>query len=176
MALAHAHAHCASIERSLGLEGVLVALEHSSDNAAVALLRAKGAIVGERVVVHRGLTIHNAEVDFGKLSIADSCHVGRQVFLDLAASITIEPQVTLSMRTTILTHLNPGMSRSLPAQAKRTLGSVVIERDAYLGAGCIILPGVRIGAGALVAAGAVVTRDVQPGAVVGGVPARELRE
>nr|WP_308169579.1 acyltransferase [Acrocarpospora catenulata] len=52
---------------------------------------------------------------------------------------------------------------------------VVIEDDVWIGHGATVLRGVRIGRGAIVAAGAVVTRDVPPGAVVGGVPARVLR-
>lgn len=48
----------------------------------------------------------------------------------------------------------------------------VVERRASLGSGAIILGGIRIGAGATVGAGAVVTRDVEPGAVVAGQPAR----
>ena len=174
LGLLHVDSTFASIEQSLGLEGVLVALEYSSDAVAGALLRAKKALVGDSVVIYRGLTIHNAERDFANLSIADNCHLGRQVFLDLAGPIIMEERVTLSMRTMILTHLNPGNSRSIPAQAKQTVEGVVIERDAYLGAGAVILPGVRVGAGALVAAGAVVTKDVRPGRVVGGVPATEL--
>jgi UDP-2-acetamido-3-amino-2,3-dideoxy-glucuronate N-acetyltransferase len=50
----------------------------------------------------------------------------------------------------------------------------VVERGASLGSGAIVLGGVRIGAGAIVGAGAVVTRDVEPGAVVAGSPARAL--
>ena len=51
-------------------------------------------------------------------------------------------------------------------------GDVTIERGAFLGAGAVVVPGVRIGAGAVVAAGAVVIDDVPPGATVIGVPAR----
>jgi len=53
---------------------------------------------------------------------------------------------------------------------------VHIEDDADLGVGAIVLPGVRVGRGAQVGAGAVVTRDVPPYAVVAGNPARVLRE
>ena len=55
-----------------------------------------------------------------------------------------------------------------------TLLPTVVEHGVSLGSGCVVLGGVRIGAGALVGAGAVVTRDVGPGEVVAGVPARAL--
>lgn len=53
---------------------------------------------------------------------------------------------------------------------------VVLQDHVWIGAGAIILPGVTIGRGAVVAAGAVVTKDVPPRTLVGGVPARFLRE
>jgi acetyltransferase-like isoleucine patch superfamily enzyme len=53
--------------------------------------------------------------------------------------------------------------------------AVTIGRDVWVGAGCVILPGVTIGDGAVVAAGSVVTRDVPAGAVVAGVPARVIK-
>jgi acetyltransferase-like isoleucine patch superfamily enzyme len=52
----------------------------------------------------------------------------------------------------------------------------VIEADAWLGAGCVILPGVRIGQGAVVGANSVVAADVPPLHVVAGQPARTVRE
>lgn len=57
-----------------------------------------------------------------------------------------------------------------------TAQGIVIEDDVWIGAGAVITDGVRLGKGSVVAAGAVVTRDVPPHTVVGGVPARELRE
>lgn len=53
---------------------------------------------------------------------------------------------------------------------------IVVEDEVWIAAGAIITGGVTIGRGAVVAAGAVVSRDVAPGAVVGGVPARELKK
>jgi UDP-2-acetamido-3-amino-2,3-dideoxy-glucuronate N-acetyltransferase len=65
-------------------------------------------------------------------------------------------------------------SGELQAGDDWTLLSTVVERRASLGSGAVVLGGVRIGEGALVGAGAVVTRDVAPGETVAGVPARAL--
>ena len=53
-------------------------------------------------------------------------------------------------------------------------GEIVIEDDVWIAANCTITPGTRIGHGAVVGAGAVVTRDVEPYAIVGGVPAHVI--
>ena len=53
---------------------------------------------------------------------------------------------------------------------------VAVGRNAYIGAGAIILPGVRIGEGAIVGAGAVVTKDVPPGETWAGVPAHPIAQ
>ncbi len=57
-----------------------------------------------------------------------------------------------------------------------TLLPTVVERRAAIGSGAVLLGGVRVGTGALIGAGAVVSRDVPAGAVVAGVPARALRQ
>jgi acetyltransferase-like isoleucine patch superfamily enzyme len=57
---------------------------------------------------------------------------------------------------------------------ERKSDPVIIEDEAWLGANCVITAGVRIGRGAVVAAGAVVTRSVEPFQIVGGVPARPI--
>ncbi|MBZ4191515.1 hypothetical protein K7B07_21555 [Niabella sp. 3A5MI-3] len=53
---------------------------------------------------------------------------------------------------------------------------VTIGKDVWIGASCIILPGVTIGDGAIVAAGSVVTKDVAPFTIVAGVPSKEIKK
>jgi len=161
-----------TVKSSFGFEGVVRLLGYIEGDDAVRLLRAEGAVVKDGARVFRSLTIHNAEEGLDNLTIGESCHIGRQVFIDLAAPVFIGDRVTISMRSMILTHTNVGDSQcGLPSSSKK----VIIENDAYLGAGVTLLPGVCVGAGAIVAAGAVVTKDVAAGATVGGVPARPLR-
>jgi UDP-2-acetamido-3-amino-2,3-dideoxy-glucuronate N-acetyltransferase len=62
----------------------------------------------------------------------------------------------------------------LQTSADWELLEIVVEQGASLGSGAVVLGGVRVGARAIVGAGAVVTRDVEPGAVVAGSPARQL--
>lgn len=60
-------------------------------------------------------------------------------------------------------------------QGNFSKGGIVIEDDVWIGANAVIVDGVRVGKGAIVGAGAVVTKDVEPYAIVGGVPAKFIR-
>jgi len=59
---------------------------------------------------------------------------------------------------------------------KPVVRPITVEDDCFIGAGVILLPGVSVGRGATIGAGSVVTRDVPPGAIVAGNPARLIRE
>lgn len=108
-------------------------------------------------------------------------HIGNRVTINehailltfnSASTITIGDDVTISYGVNVLTgglELSGGINRH-----KHVVAPVVIESGAWIGAQAIILPGVTVGRGAVVAAGSVVTRDVPAGTVVAGVPARTI--
>lgn len=125
----------------------------------------------------RGARVH-AGVHFGlgsKLSLGSRSYLGRGSFLALDDAIRIGDDVMGGPEVMIFT-ANHGIALDRPMiEQLTTKAPVVIEDDVWLGARAILLPGVRIGSGAVVGAGSVVTRDVPPAAIVGGVPARVLR-
>jgi acetyltransferase-like isoleucine patch superfamily enzyme len=71
-------------------------------------------------------------------------------------------------------HLYEDLSKPIKSQGY-SLGSIVVGNDVWLGARVIVLKGVTIGDGAIVAAGAVVTRNIPPYAIAGGVPAKVIK-
>ncbi len=109
-----------------------------------------------------------------KLSVGRHSLFNVDCFFDLAGPITIGNQVVLGPQVMLITG-----AHEIGDPACRlgilTPQPIFIEDGAWLGARCTILPGVTIGAGAVVASGAVVTRDVAPNTLVGGVPARMMR-
>ena len=108
--------------------------------------------------------------------IGDNCHIGKDVFFDLKAPIIIEDSVTISMRTTIITHLDVGKSLLKKISFPVTQGQVIFKKGCHVGTNATILHGVTIGEYAMVGAGAVVTKDVPPYTIVGGVPAKVIKK
>lgn len=90
-------------------------------------------------------------------------------------NITIGNRVSIAPRVTLVTSSHPNNSR-IRGFAPLSQGPIVIEDDAWLGTGCVVLPGVRIGRGAVVGANSVVLQDVAPLHIVAGQPARTVRE
>jgi acetyltransferase-like isoleucine patch superfamily enzyme len=93
-------------------------------------------------------------------------------FLDLGG-ITIEDDVLIGPKVSLITEnhpVDPTNRKSLD------LAKIVIKKNAWIGAGAIILPGVTVGENAIVAAGAVVTKDVLDNTIVAGVPAKKIKK
>ncbi|MDF1553858.1 MAG: acyltransferase [Deferrisomatales bacterium] len=93
---------------------------------------------------------------------------------DLTGKISIEDEVTLAPRCTILTHQDVGQ-RPLAKVYPATRGETVLGKGCWLGANVTVLNSVVVGENSAVAAGAVVTKNVEKNTVVGGVPARLIK-
>ena len=120
-----------------------------------AMLRWCGYAVGRDVYVGEDLIIVDEPSDRGMVTIGD--------------------RVAISPRVTLVVSSRPNFSRVAPYVPVKH-GPIAIEDDAWLGTGTVILPDTRIGEGAVVAANSVVTVDVEPYTIVGGSPARFIRE
>ena len=157
-----------------GIEGIAMELR-SATHHHDELLRMFGAAVGRDVSIHGPIHIVNAGTDFRNLRIGSRVHLGTDVLIDLADRVTIEDEATLSMRASIVTHIDVGPG-SLRERRPRDQGPVRIGRGAYLGLGATVLHGVTIGEGATIGAHALVDRDVPPGATILAPRARRAPE
>lgn len=111
------------------------------------------------------------------LTVGKECFIGDETLIDLYDRVTLQDQVTIAQRVTILTHLNVGyQDHPLQKIFPKKHEPVILERGAVIGAASTILPGVRVGRESFVAAGSVVTKNVPPRTLVGGVPATPIRK
>ena len=111
-----------------------------------------------------------------RMVIGAGTWIGQQCFFHSAGGLTIGAHVGIGPGVKIVTSTHRLSSRDAPIlHAPIDFAPVVIEDGSDIGTGAILLPGVTVGRGAQVAAGAVVTADVAAYAIVAGVPARLIR-
>jgi maltose O-acetyltransferase len=141
----------------------------------VRVLRALGYRIGSGTTLMGNLVILGIERARRDLSIGSDCFINIGCVLDLTAPITIGDHVSIGHQVLIVTsdHDEANAAR----RAGRLLSAPVrIGDGAWIAARAVLLPGVVVGDGAIVCAGAVVTRSVEPHTMVGGVPARLIRQ
>jgi acetyltransferase-like isoleucine patch superfamily enzyme len=130
---------------------------HPDNRTRKIFFRMTGVHIGEGTNVTPGLVVNDG--------YSGLCRIGNRV--------------SIATNVTLVADSNPNNSRLCeePYVKEHLIksGPVVIEDDVWLGTNAVVLPGVRVGRGAVVGAGAVVTRDVAPFTVVAGVPARPIR-
>jgi acetyltransferase-like isoleucine patch superfamily enzyme len=157
-------------EASFATKKLLVQLNDSSDPAEIRdlLSQITGSTIDESVAVFTPLYINYGQnTKIGKsVFINFDC-----VFLDLGG-ITIEDNVLIAPKVSLLSEGHP---LSPNDRGSLVPGHIHIQKNAWIGAGATILPGVTIGENSVVAAGAVVSKDVPANTVVGGVPAKRLK-
>lgn len=138
------------------------------------LLTWRGARIGAGVKIWRDVWID----DYAKLSVGDAVTIGKSVMLICGGGVTLGHRVMIGHGAKIISggHQIPEGRETPMRWSGAELSPVSIDEDAWIGAGAIILPGVTVGRGAVVAAGAVVSNPVPEYAIVGGVPARLIRQ
>lgn len=155
---------------SFATKKLLVQMNNSADPAEIRdlLSQITGSMIDESVAVFTPLYIN-----YGK-----NTKIGRNVFINFdcvfldLGGITIEDNVLIAPKVSLLSEghpISPNDRNSLVP------GHIHIRKNAWIGAGATILPGVTIGENSVVAAGAVVSKDVPANTVVGGVPAKTIK-
>ena len=127
--------------------------------------------LGRRSVLESYCCINNA---VGDVTIGDYTRIG--IHCTVIGPVCIGSHVNLAQGITVtaLNHNFADTTQRIDEQGVSTR-PVTIADDVWIGANAVILPGVNVGQHAVVAAGAVVTTDVPPYSVVGGVPAKVLK-
>lgn len=149
-------------------------------------------LMGEKYIsIGKGTTIHEGVIltawdKYGKqnfipsIKIGNNCNIGEHAHITACKEIIIGNNVLTGRRIYISDNAHGNSSKEeidIPP-IKRSLhikGPVIIEDNVWIGERVCILSGVHIGRGAIIAANAVVTHDVPPGCIVGGVPAKIIK-
>ena len=143
-------------------------------------LSKRGISFGDRCTVGRYAQIAPTGILGGVpgegLKMGDNANIGPYSFIGCSGYIEIGARVLMGPRVNLLAENHNFDVAGVPIKNQGvTRRFIVIEDDCWLGAGSTVLSGVTVGHNSVVAAGAVVARDVAPCSVVGGVPARVLR-
>jgi putative colanic acid biosynthesis acetyltransferase WcaF len=132
------------------------------------ILRLFGARIGRGVVIKPHVRIKYP----WRLSVGDHCWIGQDTWIDNIADVTICSHVCVSQDCYLCTGNHDHRRKSFDLVAR----PITIETGAWVAASSLLLAGVKVGANAVVAAGSVVTKDVAPATMVGGNPARLIKQ
>ncbi len=126
--------------------------------------------IGKRTAILGGSSF----LSMNRMTVGDDCFINRSCYFDMTGRIVIEDNVVLGHGVTIVTAKHKiGSSEKRASEVVRM--EVTIGRGSWIASNATILPGVRIGRGVVVGAGAVVTKNVPDDVLVTGVPAKIRR-
>jgi acetyltransferase-like isoleucine patch superfamily enzyme len=181
------------VKGATAIERVRVVIRTCMGRLRVAVLRLRGASVGQKCTIWgrfmadkpwclslgQRVNIEDSVYlkivsDEASLKLADFVFIGRNSEFDVMQDVSVGAHTVIAPGCFITDHNHQTAANLRIDQQLSRPVPVRIGRDVWLGAGAVILPGVTIGDGAVVGAGAVVTHDVPAGAVVAGVPARPI--
>jgi len=147
------------------------------DDRTIIFRAANGGPVqlGDRVCILRDTIIETG--DGGSLTVGPDAYIHPRCQLNAyKAPIEIGSGVLIAANCALYPH-DHGVApdRPIREQPLQTKGPIIVDEHAWLGTGVVVLGGVRIGKGAVIGAGAVVTKDVPDGAIAFGVPTRVVK-
>lgn len=136
-------------------------------------LRLQGAKIGKSITYYPGIRINPCR----RLKLGDHVDLAWGVIITTGGNVEIGDRTLIGYRTIISSanHIIPNDKGHIFG-AGHDRKKVIIENDVWVGGNCTIVAGVTIGEGAVVAAGSVVSKDVEPFTIVGGIPAKLLRK
>lgn len=137
------------------------------------LLRNLSKVCGDNVSVHTNVFLLNID----KISFGNNVSIHPMCYIDGAGIITIGDNVSIAHATSILSTNHTWDDINSPIKYNKEIcDSVVIDNDVWIGCGCRILAGVTISNRTVIAAGAVVVKNVLTKTIVGGVPAIKIKD
>lgn len=157
----------------------------------------EGVIIGDSVIVNSNCVLSRISIGnyscieygvictgsgMGRITIGENSYIGIYNILDWSAEIVIGDYVQIAGPTTALwTHSGAKMSMSGIALSNhdtkhRPRAPITIESYVYIGGNCTLYPGVKVSHHSIIAPNSAVTKDVPPYTMVGGVPARMIKE
>lgn len=141
----------------------------------------RGVVFGNKVTVGAHALIRPSNYYGGAvgegLVVGDNSNIGPFAYIGCSGFIRIGKNVMMGPRVGLYAENHVFDRTDIPMRDQGVSRKyVIIEDDCWLGANSVVLAGVTIGNGAIVSAGSVVTKDVPPMSIVGGVPARVLRQ
>lgn len=137
------------------------------------MLRISGINIGHGTVIWETPMMHGDGDILSRLSIGNRVAINIGCFFDLNDQIHIGDQVGIGHEVMILTTSHK-LGTAIRRNGDLLKAPVTIEAGVWIGARSIILPGVTIGRGAVISAGAVVNKDVPPNSLVAGTPAKVI--
>lgn len=150
------------------------------DNVFISALSEKGIVLGRNVTFSRGTIIACTGVIAHKgigLEIGDFTGINAQSYIGCQGGVKIGSNVIMGPGVRIFSENHNFTDLETPIRLQgETRHGIVIEDNCWIGSGTTILAGVRIGTGAIVAAGSIVTKDILPYSISAGIPAKILKK
>ena len=160
-------------KKLFGFDNATKILYSCLKESVIPILKGNGANIGINCDIETPLIFHNTR-DFSNLSVGNNCHIGKNSFFDLRDKIAIGDNVTLSMNTSIVTHIELGQA-GMKSLYETEIKKVIIEDGVYVGANCTILLGVIISQNSLIGAHSLVNKSIPANYLAYGNPVKLIK-